>query len=238
MYVSDEGNNRIEELSSSGKFVRAFGWDVNRPGKEEFEVCTSYCKAGTAGSGYGQLKEAKGLAIDLSGNVWVADAGNNRIQEFNAEGKYEKLFGKEGSGEVQFKNPMGMTFSGGKLYVSEYANNRVQELSTAGKYEGQFGKAGSGNGEFKEPRGIAVDPRTGNLYVADAGNNRVQEFSSAGKFITKFGSGGSGLGSSPNRRVSRSARPAAYTSPTTTTTVCRSGRARRGCRRARNRKAL
>jgi len=198
VYVTDEGNNRIVELNSSGVFLATFGWGV-KDGKEEFEVCKRNsgvytCRAGIAGSGPGQLKEAKELAVDSSGNVWLADYGNNRIQEFNETGEYLQSFGKEGTGEAQFKGPLGIAIDSGNLYVAEYANNRVQELSTAGKYIAQWGKAGSGNSEFNGPRGISVEPVTGNLYVADTGNNRVQEFSSAGKFITKFGSAGSGNG--------------------------------------------
>ena len=109
------------------------------------------------------------------------------------EGKFIQAFGKEGSGNEQFKGPSGITISGGNLYVTEVGNNRVQELTTAGKYVPQFGKAGSGsNNEFDEPRGITVESRTGDLYVSDTGNNRVQEFTSAGKLITKFGSAGFG----------------------------------------------
>jgi tripartite motif-containing protein 71 len=195
VYVTDEGNNRVVELNEKGEFVETFGWGV-KDGKEEFEICKggSSCRAGISGSGSGQFHEPKGVALDSSGDVWIADYGNNRIEEFNASGEYQQKFGKEGSGEAQFKDPAGIAFSGGSIYVSEYGNNRVQKLSTAGKYEGQFGKGGSGNGEFNEPRGIAADPKTGNLYVADTGNNRVQEFSSSGALIAKFGSAGSGSG--------------------------------------------
>ncbi len=194
VYVTDQGNNRIVELNSSGEFVRAFGWNVNSRGKGEFEVCTSYCKAGTAGSEPGEVNIEAGVAIDSSGNVWVADYGNNRIEEFGEAGEYKQKFGVEGKGEVQFKGPLNIAFSGGKLYVTDNGNDRVEELSTAGKYEGQFGKEGTGSGEFKSPRGIAAESKTGNLYVTDAGNSRVQEFSPSGKLITKFGSAGSGAG--------------------------------------------
>ncbi len=193
VYVTDEGNGRLEELSSSGAFIDAIGWGVS-DGKAEAEICEHYCRPGIAGAGSGQLSEPTGLAVDSSGNVWVAEAANARLQEFNSSGKYQQKFGSEGSGEVQFKDPTGVVFSGENLYVVEAGNNRVQELSTAGKYISQFGKGGSGNGEFNAPQGIAADPRTGNLYVADTGNNRVQEFTPAGKAITKFGSAGSAGG--------------------------------------------
>ena len=193
VYVSDEGNSRIVELNSSGSFIETFGWGVKN-GNAEFEICKSseYCEAGIAGGGAGQFHEPKGIAIDPSGNVWVADLANDRIEEFSSSGSYLQSFGTAGSGEGQFSSPSGIVIDGGNLYVSEAGNNRVQELSTAGKYINAFGKTGKGSGEFEEPKDLAVDPKTGNLYVSDTGNNRVQEFNSGGgKPIAIFGTGGS-----------------------------------------------
>ncbi len=126
VYVTDEGNNRIVELNSSGAFLDTFGWGV-KDGKEEFEVCNSGsdCRAGIAGSGPGQFKTVKGVAV-AGGDVWVTDYGNDRIEEFNEKGEYLKKFGTEGTGEVQFKEPVGIAFDGGNLYVAEAGNNRVQ----------------------------------------------------------------------------------------------------------------
>ncbi len=193
VYVTDETNNRVEELSASGAFVKAFGWGVT-DGKEEAEVCTGECKAGVAGSGNGEFSIEAGIAVDSTGNIWVADYGNNRIQEFNEKGEYLQQFGSEGTGNGQFKGPLNIAFSGANLYVTDYGNNRVQEFSLAGKYERQFGNEGIESEKLKNPRGISTEPSTGNLYVVDTGNSRVQEFSSTGGRITKFGSVGSGLG--------------------------------------------
>jgi DNA-binding beta-propeller fold protein YncE len=194
IYVTDQGNNRIDVFTPWGAFYEAFGWGVEN-GEEALQFCTSSCKPGLSGAGEGEFSVATGVAVDSGGNVWVADYGDDRIQEFNSEGKVViQKFGSEGTGNGQFKAPLNIAFSGGYLYVTDYANNRVQEFSTAGKWERTFGKGGSGNGEFSGPYGIATDPKTGDLYVADSGNKRVQEFTPAGAFITKFGSSGSGAG--------------------------------------------
>jgi len=194
VYVSDQGNNRIDVFTPSGAFYDAFGWGVKN-GEEALQFCTSNCKPGLSGAGEGEFSIASGVTVDSGGNVWVADDGDDRIQEFNSEGKVViQKFGSEGTGNGQFKEPLNMTFSGGNLYVTDYGNNRVQEFTTAGKWERTFGKGGSGNGEFSGPYGIATDSKTGDLYVADSGNKRVQEFTPAGTFVTKFGSSGSGAG--------------------------------------------
>ncbi|MFZ2051951.1 MAG: SMP-30/gluconolactonase/LRE family protein [Solirubrobacteraceae bacterium] len=215
VYVSDPGNSRIVELNSSGQFVRAFGWAVKPGGerKEEFQDCTSYCQAGTAGTGAGQLDWPQGVAIDSSGDVWVAEYDSNRIQEFNAEGQYLHSYGSAGTGDGQFEGPLNIAFSGSDLYVTELNNNRLQELTTSGAFvktigwgvsngEEKFqictsgcraGIAGAGKGQFNGPWGIALDA-AGDLYVSDNHNDRVQELTSAGAFVTKFGSAGSGNG--------------------------------------------
>ena len=212
VYVTDDGNNRIVELSSSGVFIKAMGWGVS-DGKAEYEVCTSICKAGIAGAGTGQFKVLAGVTIDSSGNIWVADDGNNRIQEFNEKGEHLQTFGSEGSGDGQFNGPMNIAFSGGNLYVTDQNNNRVQEFSTGGVFikavgwgvsDGKSeletcissckaGIAGSGSGQFNGPRGLTTEPLTGDLYVSEIYNNRVQEITASGVFVTKFGSGGSGF---------------------------------------------
>ncbi len=193
VYVTDQANNRIEEFSASGAFIKAFGWGVT-DGNEGPEVCTGGCRAGFPGAGNGEVHVEAGLTVDASGNIWVADYGNDRVQEFNEKGEYIQKFGSEGIGNGLFKGPLNIAFSGANLYVVDYGNNRVQEFSPAGKYERQFGNEGSESERLKNPRGIGVEASTGNVYVTDAGNNRVQEFSTSGARITKFGSAGAGSG--------------------------------------------
>ena len=193
IYVTDSTNDRVQEFSSSGAFVRAWGFGVSNE-KAEFEVCTSSCKAGISGSGSGQFSDPLGIAVDGSGNVWVVDSGNNRVEEFSSEGAYIKSVGSKGSGKTEFKEPKGIAFSGRNVYVSDYGNNRIEEFSGSGTYLAEFGTKGSGNGQLDGPYGIASDPVAGDLYVTDSLNNRVEEFTFAGVFVTKFGSEGTGNG--------------------------------------------
>lgn len=164
------GNNRIEELSSTGEFIRAFGT-----------------------SGSGELDDPQGVKIDSSGNVWVADTDHNRIVEFSSTGTYIAAYGSKGSGNGQFYDPTDIAFSGSNLYVTDSGNHRVQELSNTGTYISQFGTEGSGSGEFYTPEGMAADS-AGNLYVVDGPSGRVQEFTAAGTFIASFATKGTGEG--------------------------------------------
>ena len=147
---------------------------------------------GSSGSGIGQFSHPMMDAVDSSGNVWVADAYNNRIEKFSSTGTWLASYGKEGSSEteVQFKEPVGIAINQktGNVYVGDQNNNRVVELSSSGKLEHVFGKAGTGAGEFKEADGVAIDSK-GNVWVTDSANERVNEFSETGTFIRTFGFG-------------------------------------------------
>jgi|GEM_PF-1854001 len=171
LYVTDQLNNRIQKFdkNSNAAYVMQFG---------------GY------GSGNGQLSSPRGTVIDASGNIYVADAGNNRVEIFNSSGVYVSQFGSAGSGNGQFNTPSGIAIDAtGNIYVTDSNNNRVQKFNSAGVYQSQWGIAGTGNGQFNTPIGIVIDG-SGKFYVSDSGNNRIQVFNSSGVYVSQFGSAG------------------------------------------------
>ncbi|MFH1859612.1 MAG: right-handed parallel beta-helix repeat-containing protein [bacterium] len=151
-------------------------------------------KWGSNGSGDGQFSGPWGVAVDTSGNVFVADSGNRRIQRFAPDGTFITKWGSNGSGDGQFSNPRGVavdTF--GNVFVTDYDNNRIQKFAPDGTFITKWGSNGSGDGQFYFPFGVAVDT-SGNVFVADTFNHRIQKFAKDGIFITKWGSNGSGDG--------------------------------------------
>ncbi len=136
---------------------------------------------GSAGSGPGQFSANRAIAIDQSdGSVYVADAGNFRVQKFNAAGNFVLAFGKD----------VNQTTSG-DICTAASGN-------TCGA--GTQGSGGSGfdtNNGFSNPRFIAVDPTNGDVYVADTGTNVVDKFSSAGAFLSANDGSGSGTAFGP-----------------------------------------
>jgi SMP-30/Gluconolactonase/LRE-like region len=180
IYVADYSNNRIEEFSTTdGKFIREFG---------------------TFGHGNGQLLLPDGLALDASGNVWVVDSGNYRVERFSSTGTFISTFGSMGTGNGQFSSPVAIAIdSSSNVYVTDNESNlnevnRVEEFSSQGSYLRQFGSKGSGNGQFDGPHAITSDPITENIFVSDEKNNRVEVFTPTGTFLGKFGVLGSGQG--------------------------------------------
>jgi RHS repeat-associated protein len=147
---------------------------------------------GSSGSGNGQFKSPWGVARDHEGNVWVADTSNNRVEEFDAEGKYLRVAGTSGSGLLSGPEDVAVD-SSANVWVADRNNSRVVEFNSTGEYLRAFGSLGTGNGQFKSDWGITVD-EAGHVWVVDAGNNRVQEFTNEGTFIKAFGTSGTGNG--------------------------------------------
>jgi sugar lactone lactonase YvrE len=180
VYVADEANNRIQKFSGSGIYMTQFG-GVPTP-------------TGTgSGNLNGQLNTPVGVAVDVTGNVYVADWGNNRIQEFSSSGIYMAQFGGPGgSGSGNLNHPSAAAISNsGNAYVADTGNFIIQEFNSTYTYVTQWPStplvAGTGDGQFSSPVGVAIDSAS-NVYVTDFYNNNVQVFSSSGAYMTQWGS--------------------------------------------------
>lgn len=215
-WVADSAHSRVQEFNASGEFVTQFGAgegfiygiDLDSEGNiwvVKFSTVSKYkangeliLSFGSSGTGNGQFKLAQGIAVDSSGNAYVVDAGLfsgvPRVQKFNSKGEYLSQFGKEGTGDGEFKIPQAIAVdSEGNILVADTGNNRVQKFNSAGEFLGRYGVEGTGNGQFKSPSGIAVDSE-GKVWVTDSGNNRIERFSAEGEYLSQFGSKGSGNG--------------------------------------------
>lgn len=149
---------------------------------------------GTGGSGNGQFASPLGLAVSSTGQVFVTDANNHRIQRFDANGVFEAQWGSFGSGNGQFNTPFGLAISStNQVYVADTSNHRVQQFDANGVFQTQWGGLGSGNGQLFFPFGLGVSS-TGQVYVADTVNNRIQRFSNSGSYQTQWGTSGTGNG--------------------------------------------
>jgi RHS repeat-associated protein len=213
VWIADTGNNRVLELTAGGRpraditgfskptavAVGAEGkvWVANAGGndvkvyeyRETFEEEEDFSLSktiGSKGSGEDEFVEPQGIAIGAEGDVYVADTGNNRVEELSAAGKYVGVFGKEGSGNGQLKAPDGIaTDSAGDVWVADSANNRIEAFSKIGTFLQTFGKEGTSEGQLKSPKGVSVDLE-GDVWVADTGNSNIQEWTAHG---SGYGSG-------------------------------------------------
>jgi len=93
---------------------------------EKLEILATW---GELGDGSGHFAIPKGLAVDDDGNVWVSDAGSDRIQIFDASGRLLLVVGSRGDGTGEFWNPAGLAVGpGGLVAVADSGNGRVQLL--------------------------------------------------------------------------------------------------------------
>lgn len=188
IYVADTGNHRIQIFNSVGNFIKMFGFGVDT-GANVFETCVAGCQIGIASAGNGGFAGPRGVALDTSGNIFVADTGVSRIQKFNSIGIYQSQFGSLGVGNGAFNQPRGVAVnSTGYIHVADTGNHRVQIFNSAGIYQSQFGSLGSGNLQFNSTDGIAL----GNgIFVGDKNNDRIKKFDSNGIFQFAIGYDGS-----------------------------------------------
>jgi YD repeat-containing protein len=151
-------------------------------------------RVGSTGTAAGQFKGPTGVVLDPSGNVWVVDGGNDRLEKFSSTGTYLSQVGGAGGGNAQFSEPGGIaTDTSGNLWVADSRNDRVERLTAAGAYSAQAGGAGSAGGNLARPVATSTDS-AGDVYVADAGHERVQEFGPTGAFLRQWGGAGNGQG--------------------------------------------
>jgi len=191
--VADYGNNLIREITPAGVVTTLAGSGLQG----------SANGTGTAASFY----QPAAITIDASGNVYVADHGNNLIRKIASGGVVTTLAGSGAQGSANgtgaaatFNQPTGVVAdASGNVYVADYGNNLVRKISPAGvvtTFAGS-GVQGLANGtgtaaSFYEPRALAIDA-SGNIYVADFGNNLVRRINPAGIVTIMAGSGTSGL---------------------------------------------
>jgi DNA-binding beta-propeller fold protein YncE len=208
VYVTNQGNRRVEKFTSSGTFMAAFGWNVD-PDEDPalgLETCTSMtgCQIGVSGTGASQFGTVMGhLAVDPSNQqVVVADPSNRRVKKFDSNGNFVLAFGASGTGVGQFgsNQPTRVAVdSSGSIYTVESSGTntrRVQKFSPSGATAAIFAPEHvSGTSNDLAPTDVAVNPANDNVLVTKPTGptgsieRRVLEFNLAGALVDTHAAG-------------------------------------------------
>jgi len=193
IYVADGGDHTIRRVSAGGA-VTTFAGSSGQAGSSD-------------GSGSGaRFLYPYAVAVDGSGNVYVADSGNHNIRRITAGGGVSTLAGTagiagstDGTGVAAlFNQPQGIAVDGaGNVYVSDTNNSTIRRITASGVVTTLAGAAGQTGGSdgvgssalFYYPFGIAVDT-AGNVYVADYDNSTIRKVTPGGSVSTLAGSAG------------------------------------------------
>ena len=201
VYVADTWNHTIRKITSAGA------------------VTTFAGSAGNFGSSNGvgstaQFYEPQGITVAPSGNIFVADTGNNTIRQISSGGSVTTLAGSAGNfgstdgngANALFDSPEGISAdASGNLYVADSLNNTIRIVTSAGQVTtiagtaGTFGSADGTNGsaQFWGAQGIAVNPtNTSFICIADTGNSTVRQLTPFGtNWVSGTFAGSASIGS-------------------------------------------
>ena len=204
IYISDVSQHVIFKISEGGKVNLVAGV----PGSSGNNTAKQNVDAATA-----RFNAPRGIAVDKTGNIYVADTGNNQIRII----KGQKVSVLAGSGsrtaglvdatlnplQAQFSSPYDVAVdNAGNLIVCDYGNNAIRKISggqvltiaggVAGDHENvKASKIGGANAIFRSPTSVAVDA-AGMIYVADTGNYKIKKISQKGWVYLHSGSGSTG----------------------------------------------
>ncbi|MGB9753195.1 MAG: hypothetical protein ACPL89_13230, partial [Roseiflexus castenholzii] len=189
IYVADTENHRVQVFDRNTlAYVATIG--------------------GSYGTGNNQFKYPTDVAVDAAGNLYVADYGNKRVQQFSPSRVYQRTYGTTGDSYVEsndrFYYPEGVAVGpDGSIYVVEGYGHRLVKLNAAGVPQwtvGEAGQPGDDNAHFSYLRDVAVGP-DGRIYTVEdwgsvrymsSGNHRLQIFNPDGSYYGGFGGYGSG----------------------------------------------
>jgi sugar lactone lactonase YvrE len=180
LYIADTWNHRIRKIDTSGTINTIAG--TGFPGV--------LGDGGPATSA--QVNQPEGIAVDSSGNVYIADYGNSKIRKINASGIINTI---AGTGSIGYSGDGGLATAAslnlptgvavdnlGNVYIADYQNSRIRKVDTSGTITtiagtGTSGFSGDGgpppSAELSLPEDVGVDT-AGHVYIADYNNMRIR----------------------------------------------------------------
>ena len=183
LYIAERAGNKVWELAAGAKVATLYAGTGDAFFSGDLSAASS-----------ARLDSPLGLALDLEQNLYIADAGNNRIRRVDHQTKIittvagsGKYYGDGGDGgpatEARLDTPFGVAVrTDGTIFIADTGNNRLRVVSASGRISALAGTAQSGflgdgglarDARLSGPEAVALD--NGNLLVADTENQRIRE---------------------------------------------------------------
>jgi hypothetical protein len=209
LFICDRGNQRIQVFDLFGNFrinFGGFGWDeekfdepadiwarstlniyvadYNNERVQRFDKDLNYISSkfsNPGGQEHFQFREVISVAYSPKGDLFIVEAGENKILKFNSQDQGDVAFGYYESGAGELTAPVQLELSSDhRVVVSDAETKAVFVYDYFGNYLFQISHP-----DFKQPMGIAHDTQN-RVYVADPESKGIYEFTSGGKFLNKY----------------------------------------------------
>jgi DNA-binding beta-propeller fold protein YncE len=161
VYVLDHRGTPLQKFDQEGHFLLRWGHAVSS-------------RYNVRGNAPGDIDDSGGIGLDPQGNIWVADYGNRRLQQFTAGGVFLSQQPVAGDGGNEMPLDVAMDRQG-NLYVASESSSRVLKFVPGGGLRGVLTGTGADVGAFLSPQYVVIDAQ-GSLYVSDTLHDRVLKF--------------------------------------------------------------
>lgn len=195
LLLADSGNHLLREIDPTAATVSTLAGQLGYSASVEGERLAL------------RFEDPYALAVDATGQLFVADASDHAVRVVTPEGRGRVLAGLPGrygwadgaAEQARFFKPLGLALGAdGSLFVADSGNHRIRRVAPDGRTSTLAGSGQRGyrdgaaaSAQFSEPSGVAV-AADGSVYVADFGNHVVRRIAPDGQVTTVAGSAGQG----------------------------------------------
>ncbi len=187
LFIADQSNNRIRKVDTNGVITTVAGNGAGTP----YQGTYSGDNGAATNAG---LNQPYGVCLDATGNIFIADTGNNRVRKVDTNGIITSV-------TSSLSSPRGVWVNGpANLFIADYGNNVVRKINTngistivaggGGHYPGDG--AAATQARLNYPGGVITDV-TGNLFISDNQDFRIRKVGTNGIIMTAAGDGTNGF---------------------------------------------
>ncbi len=231
IYFSESTNNRVLRVEVATGLLHVAAGFENRSGPTAQDLLNNPNASLTGDNGPATIAyvvDPRGIALDASGNLYIAEAGRSRVRRVDSSGVITTYVGTEFAGEAtpsgfsgdggpanlaKLSTPTGLALdAAGNLYIADSGNNRIRRVDAATQIittvagngvAGFSGDGGAGTAAMLNfPKGLVADSASGSLLIADFLNHRIRSLNvGSGVITTVVGGGTLGDGAAPTSTV-------------------------------------